>query len=405
MMKRLAATVFLATFAAACAFTLPTAIASDYTDGMQLYKNKDYRGAAAKFEAAMRSQAGNPNVIYYCALSQQMANNRARARQLYEYLSANYPTSSVAPMAQSALTSLGGVSTSSGGGSSSAGVSRGGGGSEPEYLRGLQDEIRVPLMRRSSGQSKAAYVEVSINGRPVTFHLDTGAGSTVIGANQLEAMGMTNKSGADTFEIRGVGDREKSKGWIQKVDLKCGQVYRRDFRIMVQDEMEGEPLLGQDFLNDFSTTVDESAGQVIFRKKSAGVASRVQPRGTKDIPFTVDPNGRHILVDTLVNGRKYVMYFDTGADGIVFGFNDLKKLGIPAPDGPPDGKSKGVLGDTNTWVITLDSLKVGAVTQEGVRATVVENSKMEHPLLGQAFFGGYRYTVDTNAKVIHLQEQ
>jgi clan AA aspartic protease (TIGR02281 family) len=403
-MRRLAATVFLASLAAACALTIPVAKANDYADGMQLYKNKDYRGAAAKFEGAMRAQAGNPTVIYYCALSQQMANNRARARQLYEYLSTNFPTSSVAPMAQSALTALGGASSGAGGGSSSGTVSRGSGGSEPSYLRGVQDEIRVPLMRRNA-QSKAAYVEVSINGRPVTFHVDTGAFGTVIGANQLEALGLTNKSGADKFEIGGVGDREKSKGWIQKVDLKCGQVYRRDFKIMVQDEMEGEPLLGQDFLGDFNTTVDESAGQVIFRKKSAGLASKVQPRGTKDIPFTVDPNGRHMLVDAFVNGKKYVMFFDTGADGIVFGFNDLKKLGIPTPDGPPDGKSQGVLGETNTWTINLDSLKVGAVTQESVRAYVVESSKMEHPLLGQSFFGGYKYTVDSNAKVIHLQEQ
>jgi clan AA aspartic protease (TIGR02281 family) len=378
---------------------------ADYADGQKLYQQKDYRNAAIKFEAAMRANPRDTNAIYYCALAQQMSNNRARARQLYQYITTNFAGSPVYSMAQTALNQLGGVAAAGTGSSSSAGTStmRGGNAnSDPAYLSSLPDEIRVPLLRRDA-RSKAAYVEVSLNGHPIIFHVDTGAYSTTIGANQLEGIGLSRPATGREFAITGVGERSSVKGWNQKLDLKVGQIYRRDFIVTVQDYMDNEPLLGQDFLRDFNLTVDDSNSQVVFRKKNAHSAFAMG-RGTMDIPYTIDADGRHMIVDTLVNGRQYKMYFDTGADGVCFSFSDFTKLRIPPPEGPPTGKSTGVMGSTNTWSYVLDSLKVGPVSKENFPVAVIENTKMDKPLLGQSFFGNYKYTVDSAKSVIHLSE-
>lgn len=402
-MKRLAV-AWLTLVAALASAQLPAA-ASDYSDGVALYKQKNYRAAAAKFEAAMKANPRDANTIYYCALAEQLANNRGRARQLYEYLVTNFSSSPVAAMAQTGLSQLGGGASSalsattgrdsSSAASSSGSVSQG----EPDYLRNVPDEVKVPLIRH--GNSKAAYLEVQINGRPIVFHLDTGAHSTMIGENQMEQLGMGRPADARQFEIGGVGE-EKVKGWLQKADMKVATIYKRDVPIMVSEHYDSEPLLGQDFLGDFNTTIDDSSGQIVFRKRTA--SPRITARGTIDIPFKIDPDGRHMLVDTLVNGKPYVMIFDTGADSVCFTFNDFKKLGILTPDGPPAGISRGVKGDTPTWLVSLDSLKVGKVNREGFQVSLISDATMEHPLLGQSFFGGYKYTVDRSAHVIHLVE-
>jgi clan AA aspartic protease (TIGR02281 family) len=384
------------------AFMVP-AQGSDYSEALQLYQQKNYRAAAAKFEAAMKTNPRDANAVYYCALSQQCANNRARAKQLYEYIINAFPGSKVASMAQSGLAALGGSvsTTSSAGGTASYGAtSSSSAQSEPDYLRKLPDEIRIPTARTvAHALNKATFLEVSVNGLPMTFQLDTGAHSTLIGANHLAALGLARPTQGDKFEVGGVGEREHVHAWVQKVDLKVGNIYRRDFPIVVQDDLDGEPLLGQDFLRDFVTTIDNNGGMIVFRKKTARA---VTAHGTKDIPFKME--GRHIIVDAVVNGKHSPMIFDTGASGVCFGMSHLKSVGIPAPEGPATEEHYGIAGSTQAWTLMLDSLKVGPVTKENFRAAVVADSKMEHPLLGQSFFGDYKFTVDRAANVIHVAD-
>lgn len=64
-----------------------------------------------------------------------------------------------------------------------------------------------------------------------------------------------------------------------------------------------------------------------------------------------------------------------------------------------------IKGLTNAWELNIDSLRVGPVTKENFQVSVLESSTMSYPLLGQSFFGNYKYTVDTAAGVIHLLEQ
>jgi len=376
--------------------------ASDYNDGIALYKQKNYRAAAAKFEKAMAASPRDANLIYYCALSQQLSSNRSRARQLYEYIISNFSNSPVASMAQTGLSQLGGAPSAAGQSSAASGgtstvTSAGGGQAEPDYLRNLPDEMKVPRLQR--GRSKGAYLEVQVNGRPMMFHLDTGAAATMIGANQLQAVGITRPATAQRVQIGGVGDRQDVKGWLDKVDLKIGNIYRRDFPVIVIDEDEGEPLLGQDFLRDFNLTMDDST--ILLRKKNA--RPRAVSRGTFEIPFKVAPDGRHMLVDAYINKKPYVMIFDTGADGCAFSFKDCKNLGIDPPSGAPTGRSIGVKGETSTWTMMVD-LKVGKIAKEGFTVGVVDNSDMDHPLLGQSFFGGYKVNVDVPARMIRLTD-
>lgn len=386
---------------------------ADYAEGQKLYAARNYRGAAARFEAAMRANPRDGNAIYYCALAHQMSSNRARARQLYEYISSSFPGTQLAGMASTALGQLGGAAPAAGttGGSSSsstttsfAGQPGGGGGGHGREERvnpnlNCPDEFKVPFDRGNNG--KGVYIDVSVNGQPMRFHLDTGAGGSMIGANQMADLGYGRAAQGRKFNIGGVGERDDVKGWNQTVQLRVGQATVRDFPIMIQDHYEGEPLLGQDFLRNFETDIDPNKGQVTFRKKGTNRASARMARGTVDVPFEDGPGG-HILVTVQVNGKPYKFYFDTGADSIALGMKDLKPLGLEIPADAREGLSHGVAGQSRTWIFPVNSVKLGTMVKEGVNVSVVENSSMDHPLLGQSFFGDWRHKVDIPAHVIHF---
>jgi hypothetical protein len=53
-------------------------------------------------------------------------------------------------------------------------------------------------------------------------------------------------------------------------------------------------------------------------------------------------------------------------------------------------------------LFNVNSVALGSLKKEGIEVGVVENSTMDHPLLGQDFFGSWRHKVDNVKHVIHF---
>ncbi len=71
--------------------------------GLTLYQTQHYAASADNFELAIRSAAPEPRLYYYAALANSAAGRAARAKQLYDYITTNFPTSAEAKSAQAAL--------------------------------------------------------------------------------------------------------------------------------------------------------------------------------------------------------------------------------------------------------------------------------------------------------------
>lgn len=116
------------------------------------------------------------------------------------------------------------------------------------------------------------------------------------------------------------------------------------------------------------------------------------------IPFT--KVGRALVVDGRVNKKPIRMIFDTGAETCLLTTDHLKDLGIPLPQGKPQGLGAGV-GKSQpvpVWVKPLD-LRVGRIERKNF-PVMISPIPMEHPLLGLKFFRGYDYTVDNKSESI-----
>ncbi len=377
---------------------------ASFNSGVALYTQKNYRQAAQMFEKAMLENPANADAVYYCALCHQQSNNLPRAKQLYEYISQRFPTSRVAPLAQTALGQLGGggaslaPNTSSAGSYSSSPLSSS--SSAQDDLAGVPELVRVQFEKHGND----VMVPVQVNGRTVQFCLDTGAGAVAIGMNHLKEWGISSAQAKNTFDIGGVGDG-KAKGWMQRLDLKLGPIYRRDFPCMIQDNMPTSPLLGQTFLKQFNVNIDDNTRTVILAKKGGLAARDVAHKSydAKEVPF-VRSGGGHMWVDAKINGKTLKMIFDTGAEATAISMADWQKLGFSVPEDARQGTSRGVLGDAVHYQFTVDSIKLGGLEQNSQPVFIIENSKAP-PLLGMSFYGKYKFVVDVNRNVIIFNEQ
>jgi clan AA aspartic protease (TIGR02281 family) len=265
-------------------------------------------------------------------------------------------------------------------------------------LGSIPSEVRIPFSRKGKG----VYVDVAVNGQIINMHLDTGAPSVHFGENHLVAAGISRPPKEKAEDgLSGVGDRKTVKEWNAVADIKLGPIYRRNFPITVQDDMVGEPLLGQTFLKPFYVTVDDDSRMVVLRKKNSTSISSVTGRNMMSVPFRW--LGGHMIVNAEICGKPYEMIFDTGADGIAFTMNDLKKLKIDIPDDYAVRRHTGTGGETLGMHFPINKIKLGPIVKEDIEVSVLQNSNMDRPLLGQSFFSEYQYTIDNDHNLIYFK--
>ena len=118
----------------------------------------------------------------------------------------------------------------------------------------------------------------------------------------------------------------------------------------------------------------------------------------ESVPFTRDKNGL-VIVTCKVNGKDQQFVFDTGADSVIISRSQLQNLGLSAPTGEPSGLTSGVAGKVKTWRMPAD-ISLGRIDRR-LNLTVIENHRML-PLLGHAFFGGYKCHIDNATQTIRF---
>ena len=107
-----------------------------------------------------------------------------------------------------------------------------------------------------------------VNGKgPLTLILDTGADTTLISPLALYKVGVSTIY-APRGEIRGATGTA-SVGQVQVDSLEVGEARVAPLTVIAHDAelSTGDGLLGRDFLNHFTVTVDSKAGIVTLAPK------------------------------------------------------------------------------------------------------------------------------------------
>jgi len=144
-----------------------------------------------------------------------------------------------------------------------------------------------------------------------------------------------------------------------------------------------------------------------YRDDLSGVASRVfgelmpgsavvdSAHGTATFRSGLDG---HFTINAEVNGAVVRTIFDTGASAVVLTHADAVKAGIDTDTLAYNISVQTANGTGRAAGITLDTLEVGGITRNRVRAFVAERGALDTSLLGMSFLGTLsRYAVSGNS--------
>ncbi|MFT3692087.1 MAG: aspartyl protease family protein [Kofleriaceae bacterium] len=209
--------------------------------------------------------------------------------------------------------------------------------------------------------------EVTINGKPGTFIIDTGAEVTVINMSRVAGLGLKTV-GAGSI---GGGGGDIGFAYIQDVGMTMPgvELQHQTVAAVPLDAMEplfGHPIdgiLGYDFLSRFVVEIDYAN-----KKMTLHDPATFQATGA-GVPITLEDSTAHadakIAAGTLALTGHFTV--DTGYAGEVslnapfVVANDLLKA-VPNTIEPPAGSAMGVGGETKSVVGRLASVEIGGLT-------------------------------------------
>ncbi len=102
-----------------------------------------------------------------------------------------------------------------------------------------------------------------------------------------------------------------------------------------------------------------------------------------------------------INGRSVRFLIDTGANLVVFNSRDADRLGIDYRSGTR-GFASTASGRSAMFSVNIDSISVGGIVLDNIRAGVIEGGFPEIPLLGMTFLG--RLDMNRSGKTMVLRK-
>ncbi|MCC7528882.1 MAG: aspartyl protease family protein [Candidatus Melainabacteria bacterium] len=380
------------------ALALPSQAAISAAEAIALYNKGRYAEAANAFAAICRTPGTHPNTYYYYALTLHRLGDKEKARRIYLRLTQVFPNSQAAEMARKALAAFpttGRTSSNGSGGASSGTVNY----SDTENL---PESSRIYFKPDSTSQM---IIDAYVNNRPIKMLFDTGADGCAFGKNHLREIGMAIPTGKPSYQSTGVGEQGKIDTWETRATIRVGNIERKNIEIGVQEHLTGEPLLGQNFFNAFTYTIDKGSSSILFTRKRRAVDSSRSGSSSggidrNSVPF--EKVGNSIMVVASVNGRPIKAIFDTGATNTVFAYGDMKNLGIEIPADAEPTMGIGIAGPTRGVAFNVQRMTLGPIDRADFNISVLNGFDAGHPLIGRSFLGEWQYTIDNDAKIIHF---
>jgi predicted aspartyl protease len=371
-----------------------------------LYTAKDYAGAAQVLDQYLTQYKNDPYAAYYAAMANQQLGNNNKALYFYRQVYALSPNSQIGGYARNILAKLdpsfaaAHPAAAQQAPAASAG-SASSGSDTPAFDPSLPSECRVHYEKQTS----RIFLDTFIDGRQIKMMFDTGAPNTCVGKNQLAEIGAPLPTGPPAGNTTGSSSSETVPYWIVKADIKVGQIEKKNTELMVLETNSADPLLGQAFFQNFDCTIDQGAGEIVFRQKSA---ARAAIRNSVSVPFTFRKEGSRIIVQVTINGKTGSAMFDSGNTASACSFfnkGQLDKFGLKVPDDAVRGHHVGVNGTGSCLIFPVGRMQMGPIDRSNIEVSVNEGTEVDEdglPLLGQPFWEGFEYTIDMNKKLIHF---
>jgi hypothetical protein len=225
----------------------------------------------------------------------------------------------------------------------------------------IAGDVAVPIDVVAGG---LVFVDVSINGTPLSFVLDSGAESTVLNASRLARLHLAPTG---TFAT-GAGGGDVVVSYVRGVTTRVGgaTVAKQIVAAISLDALQGplgrpiDGILGYDFLSRFVVELD-------YANKTLRLHDRATFRhaGGTPIPITLEDSTPELDASVALPGGAAIpghFVLDTGclcAVQLSAPFTDVHHLLDALPDTQQVAFSAGAGGQTHQLTATIGSLQIG----------------------------------------------
>jgi tetratricopeptide (TPR) repeat protein len=254
--------------ALAIALVQPQSASADeqFDRGMRLYGNKLYQAALPYFEESYRTTPWDSKACYYKALCLHQMGEHAKALAAYKTLIKNFPGSSAAGLAKTAVAQLTPLVAAKGTGQGNSAVS---GGRTSTTAAAEEKQFELPFSWEPGG--KAISVAIEVNGRNTTATFDNNRSDIFIPSKgDLERLSVPVP--IDPDEANYAGTNRVINAVPKEFDVvlekvKAGKVEKAKVQAKYQDLGEGKPVIGKGFFSGWQSTIDNGRRVIIFRKQ------------------------------------------------------------------------------------------------------------------------------------------
>jgi predicted aspartyl protease len=226
--------------------------------------------------------------------------------------------------------------------------------------------IEVPLILTKVGLLD---IEVKVNGQPLLFILDTGAGNTVIDEAVAGRLKLPiHETGQKLSGVSGAKPLKRSESvQISVGPNSCQAVPVVDnlSALNAQRKKRGTPpcdgILGNNILQDYGAVIDHSAPK-LFMLDTPSFKVRAdffKSRGYIEVPLILARDG-FFDVEVQVNGQPLLFLLDTGSDNTVIDNAVAERLMLPR--NKTGDTSAGITGDQPLLTTVVEQLSVGSVS-------------------------------------------
>lgn len=409
---------------------------TSYSAGVKCFESKNYKTALVLFVKALKENPRDGKAAYSAALCAHHLGNKSQAIALYKRTLLVAPGTTMAANAKNVLAKLdptyvaslqapasasgqsraviGAMTGHKENSSSSSGQSRSSSRSSSEDSRDtsrdyLPSQARV-YFKSETGRDTRMIVDGRVNGRSMKMLFDTGAPAAgYFSLSHLKELGLPLPDRRKAGKIGGSSNTQKVDCWEYNVDMQVGTIKRKSIPILVLDNKRDTPLLGQEFWKGYTYTIDYGGKSIHFTRQNTN--SGYSASGRYSVPFKFRAQGNRVIVDMEINGKKFPVMFDTGhtTDAVLSlsGRQQARLMGISIPDNAQVTTTIGASGSGTSRIAYARKVKLGPIERYDARVHVSDEEKgaKELPLLGQAFYRGWQYTIDMEHKLIHFKRR
>jgi clan AA aspartic protease (TIGR02281 family) len=246
-------------------------------------------------------------------------------------------------------------------------------------------------------------IPVKLNGRSCSMLFDTGSDNITISRTALSELGVSLQRGESDGAVTGVGAEMQTASKAFAI-VKIGRHLRRTFPVNIQEANSLQPIIGFNFFEGHSVTVDVMHSQIVLDAESGDRHSPdIGDGNRKSFAVSLSAHGNQVLIPASVNGCTINMLFDSGADGITFNVKQAADvhLGVPA-DASPE-VHMGVGGAVKGVGFTVSECAIGALVKQNVKVSVIESPGMPYPLMGAEFLKDCTYTINKERSQITFE--